>query len=183
MQKSILLSLLLRFVFSGQLLADNENGEKSKQKEDKKHLVIIDSSMKGHIKHMINQKDDTLVFEDWDDPDIKQGDNSTIDDGGSYGNGGINADKVNHLVGDVLAAHRKEKYKAEFQIFPNPAVSVLHLRLLHEPSEVRIINLSGESIQVEQVANQIDVSSLSRGIYFIQLVYPDHIESKKFVKS
>ena len=183
MLKHLLFTCAILLFGMGQLLADHELGKKPKKKDKDKQIIELDSTMMDHIKQRSNQSDDTLVFEDWDDPDIGNGDNSAINDGGSEGQGELDGDQVNHLIGDVLAAHRAKKYRADFEIYPNPTVSVLQVRAKDTPDEIRIISLNGELIQRIEAASEIDVSGLSSGMYFIQMVYFDHIESKKFVKS
>lgn len=182
LRKLAFILFLLPFCL-GSLFADNEDGEKPKKSEVKKQGIVIDSTLKDHIKHLQDENDDTLVFEDWEDPEVGARGNSAVYDNGNHSGDGLNKDQSTHLIGDVLAAHRQKKYKANFEIFPNPVVANLHLRAKDNPIEIRVINLSGELLLVQHASDEIDVSSLSNGLYFIQLVYSDHIESKKFVKS
>ena len=68
----------------------------------------------------------------------------------------------------------------EFVIYPNPSHSVLFVLSKNINSEYRITNLMGQTIMIGEIISenqQIDVSSLTNGIYFITFAG----ETQKFV--
>lgn len=69
-------------------------------------------------------------------------------------------------------------------IYPNPAQNFINLE--NPPSkiqQVKFISLDGSRVYViEQPNRQIDISSLAKGIYFIQLFHKEGVETKKLVK-
>lgn len=69
-------------------------------------------------------------------------------------------------------------------VFPNPASNILHIKNLPEKSEVRIINITGETLLSVRNLNSIDISSLNDGIYFARIQTSDkENRTIKFIKS
>jgi hypothetical protein len=73
----------------------------------------------------------------------------------------------------------------EITIFPNPIYNELNISFKnnHKPSSYQIINSLGEIIyQENSIPSKINVSKLSVGIYYLQLVVDGNKVMKKFVK-
>ncbi len=51
------------------------------------------------------------------------------------------------------------------RLYPNPAISVVHL---NKTTDIGIYDVNGNLIQVVRNTDQINVSNLSAGTYFIQ---------------
>ena len=73
-------------------------------------------------------------------------------------------------------------------VYPNPANSILHIKSNFElnPSTIRITTIKGKTVVSKNSdfsSNTIDVSTLSPGIYFIQIKTDNNIITKKFVVS
>jgi len=71
---------------------------------------------------------------------------------------------------------------AQLSIFPNPAQN--HISINEEFSSLRIYNVNGSLVlDIQQNKNQINVSDLSSGVYFIQMQTIDgQLKQSKFVK-
>lgn len=67
-------------------------------------------------------------------------------------------------------------------IFPNPTSKTLHITSNSKVEQVIVRDLNGKLVLQLPYSNQIDVSNLPSGIYFIQLV-GDEIMSQKFIKN
>ena len=75
-----------------------------------------------------------------------------------------------------------------FRIYPNPASNLMHVqydKITNKPF-ISIYNMMGKNllnIQVESADSAIDISSLTNGIYFVQLIDPQNntIENMKIV--
>ncbi len=70
------------------------------------------------------------------------------------------------------------------ELYPNPATAELLIKSVLKFSSIKIINNVGQVVLNKDAANTIDVSSLSKGIYFIKL-YDDKgqfLSVKKFMK-
>jgi hypothetical protein len=73
-----------------------------------------------------------------------------------------------------------------FSIFPNPTNGILHIESsINESQSCYIYNSFGQMVlnfQLEKETNQVDVSSFSSGIYFLQGISNEKRYSMKFVK-
>lgn len=172
--------IVILLAFAVAAFADNEEREKHNTKEDTKG-VRIDSVSGDTIYIEIEQSDDTLVFEDWDGPDAPVETNNYIiptseeDDEDS---------QIGHLnQNSGIESNYADESKTGFEIFPNPVANELHIRAERVPDQVRVMSLSGETIHMSNSVNTIDVRDYKGGLYFIELVYNDHIETMKFIKT
>jgi hypothetical protein len=73
-------------------------------------------------------------------------------------------------------------------LFPNPAQSLLQITSSVDlkQAQVRLIDLNGKSVLVESNKNgkqfQLDVSSLTKGVYLIEISQEGMLSRKKFIK-
>ena len=85
---------------------------------------------------------------------------------------------------DTLAVNGFETF-SNFEIYPNPVSSILNISLSNFDSEnvkYQVIDLSGRIIKTSALENnQIDVSSLSAGIYLLKLENINFAVTKRFV--
>ena len=74
--------------------------------------------------------------------------------------------------------------KLNNNIYPNPVTNLLNLELNNSNYSVTIIDLSGRIVLQPKMLspNQIDVSLLPKGVYFIKLVNQDANEILQFIK-
>ncbi len=78
-----------------------------------------------------------------------------------------------------------ENGKLSFKYYPNPAENVLHFSSNEMVHEVKVYNLLGQKVfetKVNENQGQLDVSSLSRGNYIIQVTAETGTQAFKFVK-
>ena len=70
------------------------------------------------------------------------------------------------------------------KVYPNPVKAELQIESGNlKISQIRIVDLFGKTIyQFSELENQINVSSLSQGIYFVKLTTEKGILTKKFIK-
>lgn len=71
------------------------------------------------------------------------------------------------------------------RIYPNPATSMLNISGIPEPFEVKVYDLTGK-IRINAGSFQggiLDISSLSRGIYFVEIQSEPASVFKKFIKT
>ncbi|MFY0644096.1 MAG: T9SS type A sorting domain-containing protein [Bacteroidia bacterium] len=173
----------LTLLMASLVFADNKKGvKKNGDKQDEDKVIVVDSTLVDLDKERCDENDDTLVFEDWDDPNKAPSDNSMIQDGDSESDQGEQSLELPALL-DKVTAYREKRYETNFELYPNPATHVLNIQVDDMPERIQVVSLSGASVIEISGLNQIDVSGLQSGIYFVQLVYANHIETKKFVKS
>ncbi len=87
------------------------------------------------------------------------------------------------IVGTKINELNKENF---ITTFPNPVDNVLHLRSNRnnlENSEIEITNTLGQTVLKLTYRNEIDVSNLTNGCYFLRMSDPDKKEfHSKFIK-
>ena len=78
--------------------------------------------------------------------------------------------------------------ESKYTIYPNPAtdkITITHHDELINEAAVSIFNINGEMILNNMIQNQnkfeMNISSLSKGIYFVKIQTKSEIESKKLV--
>jgi hypothetical protein len=75
--------------------------------------------------------------------------------------------------------------KVQMKIFPNPAVSEIHLELPegYEGEEIMVMNSIGQTVMRVPFAKDVDISGLPQGLYFLNILFPDKIiYTSKFIK-
>ncbi len=81
----------------------------------------------------------------------------------------------------------KDFQRISFTVFPNPSQDFIQLNLDEtqlNQARVTISDYQGKIIKnVEGEMNRIDISNLSKGVYFVQVVSGDKIGFNKFIKS
>jgi len=68
----------------------------------------------------------------------------------------------------------------DLKIYPNPTSNYLTIESDLNYHTINIYNLSGKIVKTTERNNQILVSDLSKGLYFIQLVADKNVITKKF---
>jgi hypothetical protein len=69
------------------------------------------------------------------------------------------------------------------QVFPNPASSVIDIQTCRPINYVEIYNLSGKVVLRKNAPrNSMDISSLSKGIYFLKTVLDNGLTINKIIK-
>jgi PKD repeat protein len=93
---------------------------------------------------------------------------------------------INVVAPPILTAiDNQENLKSEVNIYPNPAsntITITNSKI--KLSQINIIDVTGKSIKtITKNKNAIDISDLSNGIYFIQIISDKEIITKKFIKN
>ena len=71
----------------------------------------------------------------------------------------------------------------EFSVYPNPTVNEIRFDTDMRPDEVRIMDISGKTVMnINNTQNNIDVSQLVSGTYFLMVMENEEIKVSKFVK-
>jgi len=77
----------------------------------------------------------------------------------------------------------EETNVSDLSIFPNPTNDVLNIVSDKPNLDVLIFNVIGERVMHKKATNQINVSSLSNGVYFMRLSDGINTTTKKFIKN
>ncbi|WP_310378835.1 glycosyl hydrolase [Flavobacterium sp.] len=67
----------------------------------------------------------------------------------------------------------------KFTIYPNPTSNILHISGINEVDFLEILDLNGKQLIKKTSANSVDISNLSKGVYFLKL---NNKEIFKFIK-
>lgn len=81
-----------------------------------------------------------------------------------------------------LLEHNQLDFNAK--LFPNPAKEFVHLSFEKAPKSVQLLNINGQLVKELNVVNQsekINLSNLTKGVYFVRLIYSEGVSTKKLV--
>jgi hypothetical protein len=179
--------LLLALLASANSYAGGDDERDKKGKPIKNQATRADSIQFINDNIDLQEQDDTLVFEDWDSSD---GDDEVSS---IYVDLGTKPDKLSGNSTEALKEKKrssltdrftslKNEHLVDFTLYPNPTVSELYLKTTKTPNSFIITDLTGKQHILSYYSDVINVSHLSPGTYYIQLVYPDHLESSMFIK-
>ena len=72
---------------------------------------------------------------------------------------------------------------SDFKIYPNPSNNFIHVQLNEEIKSLTIYNVLGKSILTASKTNKIDISSLSKGLYFVNIETENGRGTQKLIKN
>ncbi len=133
------------------------------------------------------------VYSNQIDTTIEQGNTYTLPSGNTVSVAGIYTDTLQTIEGcdsvvtttlsvvsDVSSIRNSN---AAIRIFPNPANTILNIQTENfNPVLISVFDVNGRKISEQKYTPQIDVSTLTSGIYFIELKGSDAVARKRFVK-
>jgi len=84
----------------------------------------------------------------------------------------------------LLSTHESAQHNNTISIYPNPVKDILHIKGISRIDKVEIYNMVGQKVKTDNaVENRIDVSSLSKGNYILQIfVKGETSQSFKFIR-
>ena len=86
-------------------------------------------------------------------------------------------------VGSCFLATSEIKTTKAASIYPNPAKDNIHTEHLHGAEKYRIVDASGRLLKEGRIENEIiNISTLSKGNYILQIVTKDKVQTHKFIK-
>ena len=104
----------------------------------------------------------------------------TNDNGMSSGDGAALAQLT---ISGVVSTQNKD-WQDQVNIYPNPTADIIYMDGLPERTNYQLIDSNGSTIIQGKVnGSSIDLSNLSSGIYFLQLINESKISAKKIVKN
>jgi uncharacterized protein (TIGR02145 family) len=99
----------------------------------------------------------------------------------------INGYSIRCISDSIFPLAAENKIEKQIQIYPNPAISNVFIDCGNNQGlSISINNMLGECILQREMTtglNQVDISSLSPGIYIIQLFDNENTITKKLIKS
>lgn len=84
----------------------------------------------------------------------------------------------------LLSTHESTQHNNTISIYPNPVKDILYIKGISRIDKVEIYNMVGQKVKTDNaVENRIDVSSLSKGNYILQIfVKGETSQSFKFIR-
>ncbi len=152
------------------------------------------------VEAVVTTNKDTLVYLDTDGDQIPNyldndddGDgmltiNEDYDGDMNPGNDDTNGDGIPDYMQQSVALGVNEISLSEFTIYPNPVLDVLTVDFASLQNEVtiKIFSLQGQEVYVKLAitdnTTQIDISNLSSGVYFVNVLEENKVSVQKFVK-
>ena len=78
----------------------------------------------------------------------------------------------------------EENVSSLFKIYPNPSTGLLNIKSNTSISEITVYNNLGQLLISSEGKDQVDISTLSEGIYFVKIIDANgHAETKKVIKN
>ena len=109
--------------------------------------------------------------------------NSTTGWAGQFSDGPGGTEGILKFSGNLNLGVSNNAVKAGLQIYPNPATDVVNISAKQEIKNINIIDLSGKRVKSLIPSNQINVSSLAKGTYILQVLYVNgSVENTKLMK-
>jgi hypothetical protein len=85
------------------------------------------------------------------------------------------------------ASINKQDNTTLFEIYPNPTNNVLNVNLNnYKNAQIQVIDITGKILfttNTTQTVNSVDVSELTKGVYFIKITSNNQTTTKQFVKN
>ena len=169
---------LLLFTLPSLALAGDD--DKKGNDKDKPKTVKTDSIINVDVNKAAS--DDTLVFEDWEKPGQTTDENNKTAVSLASNLKDIDSPKEFETTEPTIEKEQSNM-PIEVTIYPNPTTQALYFTTPETPNSIRILWLNGTFQNVKVNTQSVDVSYLPQGTYFIQLIFTNRIESRKFIKS
>ena len=104
------------------------------------------------------------------------------------GNGANTGDVIytsSQMYSEFHVGITDNQLKDQLSLYPNPATSFVNINL-PKNSELRIINMTGQEVMYRRntsVSERIELSNLSKGVYFIQVSNNDNLATIRLLKN
>lgn len=85
---------------------------------------------------------------------------------------------------EIITGIEETIWNNGISIFPNPANRTISIKNIYQPTAYKIYNLKGKALLSGEAIgiNEINISGLSQGVYFIELKNEDVITTRKLIK-
>ena len=84
-------------------------------------------------------------------------------------------------IGSVVGIEEPNAQTAEWNVWPNPVSSVLHISDGTDIRRVEVLDLCGR-VQATSAGREINVSTLPAGLYILRVITAEGITTKKIIK-
>ena len=109
--------------------------------------------------------------------------NSTTGWAGQFSDGPTGTTGILKFSGNLALATGENAVKSGLKIYPNPAVDVVNVTAKQPIKAISVFDMTGKKLQSSKSTSQVNVSSLVKGTYILQVFYGDGaVENTKLIK-
>ncbi|MFY7671904.1 InlB B-repeat-containing protein, partial [Tenacibaculum sp. MEBiC06402] len=95
----------------------------------------------------------------------------------------MDGDKTVTASFSVTLGINDEKFKVPFKLYPNPVEDIIHIESKEIVEKIKIYNVLGKEVVSSTMSNEsINVSSLSKGLYFMIIETTSGKGVRRFIK-
>ncbi len=109
--------------------------------------------------------------------------NPTTGWAGFFSDGPTGSEGIFKFSGNLALGVSDNAVKSNLKVYPNPATDIVNVSSNKKIENVTVIDMTGKKVQSFKAGNQINVSSLPKGTYILQVYYGEGaVENTKLIK-
>lgn len=109
--------------------------------------------------------------------------NPTTGWAGFFSDGPTGSEGIFKFSGNLALGVSDNAIKSNLKVYPNPATDIVNVSSNKKIENITVIDMTGKKVQSFKAGNQINVSSLPKGTYILQVYYGEGaVENTKLIK-
>ena len=109
--------------------------------------------------------------------------NPTTGWAGYFSDGPSGTQGIFKFSGNLALGVSDNAVKSNLKVYPNPATDIVNISANRKIENVTVMDMTGKKVQSFKAGNQINVSSLAKGTYILQVYYGEGaVENTKLIK-
>ncbi len=109
--------------------------------------------------------------------------NPTTGWAGFFSDGPTGSEGIFKFSGNLALGVSDNAVKSNLKVYPNPATDIVNVSSNKKIENITVIDMTGKKVQSFKAGNQINVSSLPKGTYILQVYYGEGaVENTKLIK-
>ena len=109
--------------------------------------------------------------------------NPTTGWAGYFSDGPTGSEGIFKFSGNLALGVSDNAVKSNLKVYPNPATDIVNVSSNKKIENVTVMDMTGKKVQSFKAGNQINVSSLAKGTYILQVYYGEGaVENTKLIK-
>lgn len=101
----------------------------------------------------------------------------------SFNSNGKIVEKTLSVTGSMQVLGTAETQKISLSIYPNPATDLVNIRTSEKIIDVSLFDMTGRKIEISYNNGQVNVSTLSKGIYIVRATTEKAVYQQKLIKN
>lgn len=102
---------------------------------------------------------------------------------GYFSDGPSGTQGIFKFNGNLALGVSDNAVKSNLKVYPNPATDIVNISSNKKIENISVIDMTGKKVQSFKAGNQINVSSLAKGTYILQVYYGEGaVENTKLIK-